>query len=261
MVKAKKHFGQHFLHNKNAAEQIVQHFLKINSCKEVLEIGAGTGSLTSYLLREQNIKLFAIDIDRESIQYLQSHFPEIKDRLIEGDFLKYNLSGIFENEFSIIGNFPYNISTQILFRVLEYRDQIPFVCGMFQKEVGDRIAAPPGSKTYGILSVLMQAYFDISSVMTLEPGSFTPPPKVRSSVLMFRRRLSPQPKSSYDNLAVVVKAAFNQRRKTLRNALKSISGFGNRTLESELNNIVLDKRAEQLSWQDFDELCRCRLIS
>ena len=184
-VRAKKHLGQHFLKDENIARKIVDSLSL--PCDALLEIGPGTGVLTKYLLQIPVTKFLAIDVDRESVPYLKSAFPEKAGCFLEGDFLRMPLDSLFDSPFSVIGNFPYNISTQILFRVLDYRNQIPEVVGMFQKEVAERIAAPPGSKTYGIISVLLQAWYDIEYLFTVSEHVFQPPPKVKSAVIRLKR--------------------------------------------------------------------------
>ena len=254
-IKPKKYLGQHFLIDETIAKEIVDQFLEKNPCKDVLEVGPGMGVLTKYLIPNDNINLKAIEIDNAAIDYLLNHYPSLKEKIIFGDVLAIKTDDIFKDSFAIVGNFPYNISSQILFKVLEHKDRIPHVVGMFQKEVGDRIAAPPGSKTYGILSVLMQAYYDVESLMIVEKESFNPPPQVRSVVIRFIKRV-PDYKSGTASILTcnetlffkVVKTAFNQRRKTLKNALKSLIN------SSDPNIPYLDLRAERLSWQQFEEL-------
>ena len=247
-VKAKKHLGQHFLKDENIALQIVNS-LSGEGFKKILEIGPGMGVLTKYLIQNNSFETFVIDIDKESIAYLEQHFPSLKKNIISGDFLKLDLNKYFNEPFAVIGNFPYNISSQILFKVLEERDNIPEVVGMFQKEVAERIAAPPGSKTYGILSVLMQAYYKIEYLFTVNEDVFNPPPKVKSGVIKLLR-LKESPLDCDEKMFFkVVKTAFNQRRKTVRNAIKSLP------LKEEFkDHIFLTKRAEKLSVKDFSEL-------
>ena len=248
-VRPKKSLGQHFLHDAAIAGRIVE-ALQINSISpHVLEIGPGTGVLTRILIKCSDIDLKVVEIDRESVAYLKKNYAELKGRIIEGDFLKIELEEIFNGNFSIIGNFPYNISSQIFFKVLGMRDQVQQVVCMLQKEVADRIAAPPGSKTYGILSVLLQAYYDVEHLFKVMPGSFRPPPKVISAVIRLKRN-SVQKLACDEKLFVqVVKQAFNTRRKTLRNALKNLN------LAAEIATLpLLDKRAEQLSVKDFEDL-------
>lgn len=206
------------------------------------------GVLTKYLLSNKAYTTHAVELDRDSIPYLNLHFPELKDRLIEGDFLHMNLDDLFENQFAIIGNFPYNISTQILFRILEFKNKVPLMVGMFQKEVAERIASPPGNRDYGILSVLLQPWFDIEYLFTVDQHLFTPPPRVKSAILRMKRNDRMTMRVDQAWFTTVVKVGFNQRRKTLRNALRPI-------LPPDFSQIpYLDLRAEALSWQMFEEL-------
>jgi len=247
-VRAKKHLGQHFLKDEMIAKDIT---LSIDEhTKNLLEIGPGTGVLTKYLLKNDQLNLNVIEIDTESVAYLRTNFPQLEGRIIMGDFLHFPIESLFNHaSFSIIGNFPYNISSQILFKVLEHRTQIPEVVGMFQKEVAERIASKPGKKTYGILSVLLQAYYDIEYLFTVEPHVFVPPPKVKSAVIRVRRNNVSQINCDDKLFFRVVKTAFNQRRKTLRNAL-SVFVFDTEKLAAD----ILTKRAEQLSVEDFVNL-------
>ncbi len=241
----KKSLGQHFLNNENVCKQIVE-ALKENTFSKLLEVGPGGGALTKYLLKLENIDFKAIELDDEKIEYLLSTYPTIQNKIIHKSILEAEIP--FEDEFIVIGNFPYNISTQILFKVLDWREQVPVVIGMFQKEVAQRIAAKPGSKVYGITSVLMQAYYSVEYLFDVAPENFNPPPKVMSGVIQFKRNeVIPEMKSrkAFFNL---VKMAFNQRRKTLRNATKSL--FPDDVMKDEIFN----KRAEQLSVQDFANL-------
>lgn len=248
IVKAKKHLGQHFLKDEAIASQIVNS-LSGKGYSRILEIGPGMGVLTKYLLQNNAFETNVIDIDRESIAYLHHHFPQLDNKIISGDFLQLPLDTLFNEPFAVIGNFPYNISSQILFKVLENRDKVPEVVGMFQKEVAERIAAPPGSKTYGILSVFMQAFYKIEYLFTVSPEVFNPPPKVQSAVIRLSRNERAVLDCNEKMFFKVVKTAFNQRRKTLRNALKSLP------LKEEFkNHEFLDKRAERLSVKDFAEL-------
>jgi len=241
-VRAKKYLGQHFLKDEDIARKIAESLT--GSTPRVLEIGPGMGVLTKYLLDDKNLDFHAIEIDRESVAYLHDHYPEL--HVIEGDFLALNLQGLFPEPFAVIGNFPYNISSQILFKVFENRNQIPEVVGMFQKEVAERVAAKPGSKTYGILSVLLSAFYDIEYLFTVHEHVFNPPPKVKSAVIRMRRN-GVEALECDENLFVkVVKVGFNQRRKTLRNALKQL-GCPLEAVPEEL----LAMRAEQLSVEQF----------
>jgi 16S rRNA (adenine1518-N6/adenine1519-N6)-dimethyltransferase len=248
-VNPKKSLGQHFLKDENVARTIVDTMILPDDCKQVLEIGPGMGVLTDFLFVKKNIHVKIIDIDPESIVYLNEKFPSRKNDIIEGDFLQTDPGKIFGGDFAIIGNFPYNISSQILFRVLDFRNQIPEVVGMFQKEVAERIAGDPGGREYGILSVFMQTWFDVSMVMTLNESDFDPPPKVKSAVLHFQRKKNFILQCEETAFRRVVKTAFNQRRKTLRNALSSLVPKG---VAEEIPFASL--RAETLSWEKFVEL-------
>ena len=213
-VRAKKHLGQHFLTDETIAERIASSL--IGQCKNVIEIGPGMGVLTKYLVNNDNLNFTAIEIDTESVDYLHNHYPSLN--VIYGDFLKLDLTQIFSEKFAVIGNFPYNISSQILFKVFDYRQQVPEVVGMFQKEVAERVAAKPGSKTYGILSVLLSAFYDIEYLFTVHEHVFNPPPKVKSAVIRLIRNNVTSLECDEKRFEQVVKAGFNQRRKTMRNA-------------------------------------------
>lgn len=247
-VKAKKHLGQHFLTDKNIAEKIVKALVMGDGKKAVLEVGPGMGVLTDFMIVDEDIDLKVVDIDVESVAYLEKKYPQLKDNIISADFLKLDLSSLFQGyeEISVIGNFPYNISSQILFHVIDHKNKVTEVVGMFQKEVAERVASKPGSKEYGILSVLMQAYYNIEYLFTVNPGVFNPPPKVKSGVIRASIRKD-DPFEGVDQKLFknIVKAAFNQRRKTLRNALKS---YMKPTINTEK---MLDLRAERLSVEDF----------
>lgn len=253
-VKAKKHLGQHFLKDESVAKKIAE-TLSLDGYKNVLEIGPGMGVLTKYLL-QRDLDLVAMDLDEESIVYLNHSFPLehaaiLKNNdclnIIEADFLKFDLKQLYgEEQFAITGNFPYNISSQIVFKMLEMRQQIPEFSGMFQKEVAKRICEAPGSKTYGILSVLVQAYYDAEYLFTVPPGVFDPPPKVDSGVLRLTRKKELNLPCDERLFFKVVKTAFNQRRKTIRNSLKIFN------LSDNLKeNTIFDQRPEQLSVADF----------
>ncbi|MCE2496048.1 MAG: 16S rRNA (adenine(1518)-N(6)/adenine(1519)-N(6))-dimethyltransferase RsmA [Flavobacteriales bacterium] len=248
MVRAKKHLGQHFLKEPETARKIAM-ALRADGYRTVLEIGPGTGVLTQFLMDRDEIDLYLSEVDTESIEYLQAQYlPYPTDRYL-GNFLALDLAARLPIPCGIIGNFPYNISSQILFQVYDQRQHVPEVVGMFQKEVAERVAASPGSKTYGILSVLLQAFYDIEYLFTVKPGSFNPPPKVNSGVIRLVRNDVDQLACDEVKFKQVVKLAFNQRRKTLRNALKSLI-FDGPTKELE----VLNKRAEQLNVAQFVEL-------
>jgi 16S rRNA (adenine1518-N6/adenine1519-N6)-dimethyltransferase len=252
-VRPKKFFGQHFLHNQQVAQRIVDSLVLEEEMK-VLEIGPGMGVLTRYLVSKPGIHLKAIEIDRDSVAYLHRNYPGLE--VIEGDVLDWNPVQEFTGPFNIIGNFPYNISSQIFFRVLEYRHQVKQVVCMLQKEVADRLVASHGSKTYGILSVLLQAFYKAEYLFKVSPGVFMPPPKVMSAVIRLSRNNREQLGCDESLFFAVVKQAFNTRRKTLRNALKNLSLPA---LQSEgasvfWNDPLLDKRAEQLSVEEFIQL-------
>ena len=241
-VRAKKYLGQHFLKDENIARQIAESLT--GSTTHVLEIGPGMGVLTKYLHANEALDFHAIEIDTESVVYLHDHYPTL--HVIEGDFLALDLNELFSEPFAVIGNFPYNISSQILFKVYDNRNQIPEVVGMFQKEVAERVAAKPGSKTYGILSVLLSAFYDIEYLFTVHEHVFNPPPKVKSAVIRLRRNTTQALSCDEQLFTKVVKIGFNQRRKTLRNALKQL----NLPLDKVPENL-LALRAEQLSVADF----------
>ncbi len=247
-VKPKKYLGQHFLKDENIAKKIAD-TLSLSGYKDVLEIGPGMGVLTKYLL-QKDIRVHVIELDSESVEYLKSHFLNLQDRIYEADFLKCDLLEIFGNHpFAIIGNFPYNISSQIVFKTLELRDHIPEFSGMFQKEVAQRICAKEGSKTYGILSVLTQAFYDAEYRFTVPPSVFNPPPKVDSGVLILSRKTNYKLPCDEALFFKVVKTSFQQRRKTLRNSLKTFN------LSDNLKaNTIFGRRPEQLSVAKFIDL-------
>lgn len=245
-VQAKKHLGQHFLTDKNAARKIVDALQMTDTFDAVLEVGPGMGVLSDFLI-EKKLNAWFIDIDGESIQYLLEKYPDIHDRLILGDFLTLAFSDLVnDKKIAIIGNFPYNISSQILFKILDERNQVVEAVGMFQKEVAQRCIAQPGTKEYGILSVLLQAYYDIKYLFTVKAGSFNPPPKVLSGVIRLVRNQAETLNCDEKLFKQVVKAGFNQRRKTLRNALSSLI-----VKERMGDSRFLDLRAERLSVDDF----------
>lgn len=246
-VKAKKFLGQHFLTDERIAERIVESLS--TETNHVLEIGPGMGVLTKYLIKKDELDFHVVEIDRESVAYLHDHYPTLD--VIEGDFLQYDLTSLFHDTFSIIGNFPYNISSQILFKVFDNRNRVSEVVGMFQKEVAERVAAGPGSKTYGILSVLLSAFYNIEYLFTVNENVFNPPPKVKSAVIRLRRNDVKSLECDEKLFVQVVKAGFNQRRKTLRNALRQL----NLPLD-RINEETLAKRAEQLSVAQFIEITK-----
>lgn len=247
-VKAKKHLGQHFLNDESIAQRIADS-LTLNGYKKVLEIGPGMGVLTKYLL-DKSIETYVIEIDTESVAYLHNHYAKLHGKIISQDFLKYDLSkDLGQDPYAIIGNFPYNISTQIVFKTLELRDQIPEFSGMFQKEVAERICSKKGSKVYGILSVLAQAFYDVEYLFTVDEHVFTPPPKIKSGVMRMIRKENYHLPCDEKLLFTVVKTAFNQRRKTLRNSLKSLN-----MSDILREDSIFDLRPEQISVEQFIEL-------
>ncbi|MEG1589922.1 16S rRNA (adenine(1518)-N(6)/adenine(1519)-N(6))-dimethyltransferase RsmA [Chryseobacterium sp.] len=243
-VKAKKHLGQHFLTDENIAQKIVEG-LSFESYENVLEVGPGMGVLTKYLIEKEQ-KLYLAEIDTESIEYLKKHYEKITEDSFVGDFLKHDFAGLNNEQIAIIGNFPYNISSQILFKIIDHYELIPEMVGMFQKEVAERTAAVPRTKDYGILSVLIQAYYDVKYLFTVHENVFNPPPKVKSGVI----RLTRNPKEGLAGNEIlfkqIVKAGFNQRRKKLSNSLKILN-----IPEALKTHEFLDKRAEELSVADF----------
>lgn len=248
-VKAKKHLGQHFLTDKNICQKIAAQYGNYKSCNKVLEIGPGMGALTDFLLKRGDLEVHVMDIDSESIAYLKDHFPMLENRIYDADFLRVDLKKIMGNEpFSVVGNFPYNISSQILFKCLDYRDQIPEIMGMFQKEVAERVAEKPGSKTYGIMSVLLQAFYDIEYCFTVDEHVFNPPPKVKSGVIRCTRNQREVFPCDEKLFIQIVKMSFNQRRKTIRNSIKQLING------REFDHPFLTLRPEVLSVEQFIEL-------
>jgi 16S rRNA (adenine1518-N6/adenine1519-N6)-dimethyltransferase len=247
-VRAKKQLGQHFLKDDNVAFNIVKGITLAPECGKVLEIGPGMGVLTKYLLQQKGYETSVVEIDKESVHYLQQKYPELDGRIIEGDFLQLDLENLFDGKFVVIGNFPYNISSQILFKVLDNKEKVPQVVGMFQKEVAERVASAPGRKAYGIISVFLQAYYNIEYLFTVDEYQFDPPPKVKSAVIRLTRNAVSRLDCDEKLFKEVVKAGFNQRRKTLRNALKSYFPG------SDIQYDFFPKRAEELSVGDFVKL-------
>jgi 16S rRNA (adenine1518-N6/adenine1519-N6)-dimethyltransferase len=246
-VRAKKFLGQHFLKDLTIAKAISDAVSDTPNGRKVIEVGPGMGVLTQYLI-EKPIQLSVVEIDRDSVAYLKIHYPKLENHIIEGDFLTLPLNELLEADSAVVGNFPYNISSQILFHCLDYKESVQEIVGMFQKEVAERIAAPHGKKDYGIISVLLQTYYDTEYLFTVGSHVFIPPPKVQSAVVRLRRKevvVLPVP---YPYFRTVVKTAFNQRRKTLRNALKSMLNG------KAADHRFFDLRAEQLSVSDFKEL-------
>ena len=266
-VRAKKALGQHFLTDQSIAKSIVAALQPLSADVEngeqmkVLEIGPGMGVLSQHLLERKDIDLKMIEIDSESVEYLERHFPEARGRVIYGDFLKLDIDSILPGEFHVIGNFPYNISSQIFFRILDYRNRIPQTVCMIQKEVAERIAEKPGSKTYGILSVLLQAWYDIEYLFTVGSGAFAPPPKVQSAVIRLKRNSRTSLDCDENAFKNIVKTAFGQRRKTLRNSLKPViaakasrEGWDDAQLASFVSDSIFELRPERLGVEDFVKL-------
>ncbi len=245
-VRAKKHLGQHFLTDKHTAAKIVGALQPELGFDTVLEVGPGMGILSDFLLANNRYETWLIDVDGESVHFLQQRYPLIDNRLIHGDFLALNFTEHFHGKLAIIGNFPYNISSQIVFKVLEAREHVIQVVGMFQKEVAERCVASPGGKEYGILSVFIQAYYNVEYLFTVKAGAFNPPPKVLSGVIRFTRNASQKLDCDESLFTRVVKAAFNQRRKTLRNALSVIIPKDKMGI-----NPLYEQRAERLTVADF----------
>jgi 16S rRNA (adenine1518-N6/adenine1519-N6)-dimethyltransferase len=268
IVTPKKALGQHFLRDLKIADRIVESLSPINAdciiyntgsleglhlpkCN-VLEVGPGMGVLTQYLVKKDNINFKAVEIDSEAVEYLQNNIPELDGKIIQGDFLKLNLESVFEGDFFVIGNFPYNISSQIFFKILEYKERVPMVVGMVQKEVAERLSSPPGNKSYGILSVLLQAWYNIDYLFTVSEHCFNPPPKVKSAVIRLTRNSRNTLGCDEALFKKIVKSTFNQRRKTIKNSLKTILNDSATLKESPL----FAKRPEQLSVEEFVELTK-----
>lgn len=252
-VRAKKSLGQHFLIDQEIAKNIVGAL----QGHKALEVGPGMGVLTQYLIERPETDFKAVEIDDESVTYLRKHFPQLGDGLIEGDFLKMNLGSIFNGEYSVIGNFPYNISSQIFFKILEHRDQVTEIVCMVQKEVAERIAEKPGTKVYGILSVFLQAWYDIEYLFGVGPGAFNPPPKVHSAVIRLTRNDRQSLGCDEKLFRTVVKTAFGQRRKTLRNSLKPlVLSILKEDSQRFLSDPIFELRPERLGVDDFVNLCK-----
>ena len=247
-VRPKKSLGQHFLKDNDIAERIAE-TLDEFSQYPVLEVGPGTGVLTRFLLEKEK-DLTVVELDRESVAYLHKNFSSLKDRIIEDDFLQLDLANLYSDKFCVIGNYPYNISSQIFFKVLDYRDLIPCCTGMIQREVALRLAASPGNKTYGILSVLLQAWYDIEYLFTVDEDAFIPPPKVKSAVVRLTRNNRTTMNCNEKLFKTVVKTSFNRRRKMLRNSVKPLIPENCEVLK----HAIFTKRPEQLSVTEFEEL-------
>ena len=248
-VRAKKHLGQHFLNDENIARDTVGALLEKDKTSFIIEVGPGTGVLTQFLINDVE-NFLAMDVDGESVDYLKLKYPEKKDKIILSDFLEADLLKLAGQKFNVVGNFPYNISSQIMFKVLENKNSVDYVVGMFQKEVAMRLAEKPGSKVYGILSVLLQAYYDIEYLFTVHENVFTPPPKVKSAVIRLTRNSVQNLDCDEVLFKKIVKTTFNQRRKTIRNSVRTL--FNN----NELRHPLLYKRPEQLSVAQFVELTK-----
>ena len=257
-VRAKKALGQHFLTDQSIAKAIVDALQTEDGVRDVLEIGPGMGVLTQYLMPREDVDLKLVEIDGESVDYLLTHFADMQGRLLQADFLKMDLDKFFKDRFCVIGNFPYNISSQIFFKILDHKENIPQVVCMIQKEVAERIAEQPGTKTYGILSVFLQAWYDIEYLFTVGQGAFCPPPKVKSAVIRLRRNSRTDLGCDEKLFKTVVKTAFGQRRKTLRNSLKQIintkaaaESWSEEQLAAFIADPVFELRPERLSVEDF----------
>ncbi len=249
-VKPKKHLGQHFITDNTICQRIVSAIPTIENNPKLLEVGPGTGALTQYLLQRKDFDTHVIELDQESVEYLNQNYTELHNKIYSDDFLKIDLTQLMgEQPFIVAGNFPYNISSQILFKVLDYKDQVPVVVGMFQKEVAERISEPPGSKKYRITSVLLQAYYDIEYLFTVDETVFNPPPKVKSGVIRLVRNKKTHLDCDEKFFKTIVKLSFNQRRKTIRNSIKSLIGP-----EIDTSLEIFSKRPERLSVSDFVEL-------
>jgi len=249
LVRAKKHLGQHFLTDKNIAAKIVESLRPEEKYRQVLEVGPGMGILSDFLLQKTEYETSLVDIDTESYLFLQKKYPQLGKRLINADFLEMDFGAYFTGLMAVIGNFPYNISSQILFKILDNRQQVVEVVGMFQKEVAERCSVKPGNKEYGILSVFLQAYYKVEYLFTVKAGVFNPPPKVLSAVIRLTRNEVAELDCDEKLFWQVVKAGFNQRRKTLRNALSSLINK-----DKMIDEPMLDLRAERLSVADFVNL-------
>lgn len=248
-MKAKKSYGQHFLHREDIAEKIAQSLIHKNKYNKIIEIGPGKGMLTKYLMRDWEDHLVAVEADKDMVDYLSKHYPQLQ--VVYKDFLKVWLNKIFEEgeQFALIGNFPYNISSQIVFRMLEHKEVIPELVGMFQKEMADRIIAPPGGKDYGVISVLTQAFYNGEYIMTVKKGAFNPPPRVTSAVIRLSRKDDLALGCEHKLFRRVVKQAFSQRRKMLRNTMKVFMPH-----EELMKDDYFTIRPEKLSVQDFINL-------
>ncbi len=248
-IRAKKKLGQHFLNDENIAKKIVDSLLEIDSKNSIIEVGPGTGVLTKYLLPEVKGSFFALDVDAESIAFLKHNYHASADKFLLQDFLEMDLKTLVPGKFNVVGNFPYNISSQIMFKVLQHRNDVDVVVGMFQKEVALRLAEKPGTKTYGILSVLLQAFYDIEYLFTVNENVFTPPPKVKSAVIRLQRNKRQSLGCNEELFVKVIKTTFNQRRKTIRNSIRPLMN-----IDDSLLPPVFKNRPERLGVEEFVEL-------
>lgn len=250
-VRAKKHLGQHFLKDEKVAQRIAAAFSHHNGVKKAVEIGPGTGALTKWLIEDKSTEYWLLDVDIESIEYLQLNYPQLGDHIVYGDFLKMNLLELTGGEpFAVLGNFPYNISSQILFRCIDFHDLVPEITGMFQKEVAERVAEKPGTKAYGILSVLLQTWYDIEYCFTVDEHVFDPPPRVKSGVIRCTRNERKELDCDEKLFKTVVKMSFNQRRKTIRNSIKQLLP------KEHGDHEFLQLRPERLGVDQFVELTK-----
>ena len=245
MYTLKKSLGQHFLHDENICRKIVES-VEQNPFHQLLEVGPGAGALTKYFIQLKDVDFKAVEVDDEKVNFLLKTYPTLQNKIIHHNFL--DIEKPFEGKFTVVGNFPYNISSQILFKTLEWKEEVECVVGMFQKEVAQRIAAREGNKTYGVISVLLQAFFDVAYLFEVNENSFNPPPKVKSAVIRLKPKTESIKFKAEKDFFLLVKTAFNQRRKTLRNAVKNLFD------ESILKDEIFNKRAEQLSVKDFAQL-------
>lgn len=256
-VRPKKHLGQHFLKDESVSMRIADAINTDGNIQKVLEIGPGMGALTKYLL-EKPFETEVIELDHESVDYLYENYPELNGKIHSKDFLKMDLNELLGSSCAVVGNFPYNISSQILFKVLDYREQVPEVVGMFQKEVAERVAEKPGTKKYGILSVLIQAWYDIEYLFTVDEHVFIPPPNVKSGVIRLKRNDVKELDCDEKLFVRVVKTAFNQRRKTLRNSLKGLINELNP--QANIDPELLQRRPETLSVHEFVALTQRLMV-
>ncbi len=251
IIRPKKSLGQHFLKNDDICARISDAITVHEGYKKVLEVGPGMGALTQHLLRREDFETSVVELDRDSVAYLNVHFSQLRGRILEQDFLHMKLDELFGEQFAVVGNYPYNISSQIVFKILDYKEHIPEMVGMFQKEVARRFASGPGSKEYGIISVLVQAHYNVEYLFTVDENEFIPPPKVKSGVIRMTRKTGSVLGCDEKLFKIIIKTGFNQRRKTLRNSLKSLLKEGmDTTLE------VFNKRPEQLGLEQFVELTK-----